>query len=269
MGLFSKNPSLALAAAAIAVAVLSLIVSFAIPGATGPTGPAGQTGATGSQGPQGPQGPSGPSGSNGAPGPTGPPGPAGSGNVTLYAVVDASGALVRYVGIVSSSLVSTGSYQVVFNQTVLGCSFDAGLGTTSAGVAGPGNISASRWPGNGNALGVTVSSVGGTPEDASFHVEATCPTALVAVVAANATLENGSGVVSVTSEGTGYFGVVFDQNVVDCAYIATLGPGGGVTPPPGSATTASLAVNADGVWVATYNATGALTSLEFNLHVYC
>jgi hypothetical protein len=97
-------------------------------------------------------------------------------------------------------------------------------------------------------------------------------TSLWAVVNATGALQNGSGVVSTAPEGTGDFQVIFDQDVRNCSYIATLGvPGsqGGGTQVPGFITTAGRSLLTDGVWVQTFNETGVLTAEPFNLAVFC
>lgn len=91
--------------------------------------PAGKTG------PPGPEGPAGPAGA------AGPAGPAGASATALWAVVDATGTLIRSKGVASALRLGTGDYQVVFNQDVTGCSYQAGVGgvatITAVGQANP------------------------------------------------------------------------------------------------------------------------------------
>jgi len=97
-------------------------------------------------------------------------------------------------------------------------------------------------------------------------------TSLWAVVNATGSVQNGSGVTSAASEGVGAYQVIFDKDVRNCSYIATLGiPGseGGGDQPAGYATTAARDSSVDGVWVNTFDGSGTLTDEPFNLAVYC
>jgi hypothetical protein len=75
------------------------------------------------------------SGPPGAPGPTGPSGPAGAAATALWASVDANGTLVRNKGAASAQKNDIGSYQVVFNQNVTGCSYVATPGGPGTGAS--------------------------------------------------------------------------------------------------------------------------------------
>jgi hypothetical protein len=82
------------------------------------------------KGPAGPRGPAGPAGPAGA---AGPAGPAGAAATALWAVVDQNGTLIRNKGVASAQRIGTGDYQVIFNQDVTACSYQAtvgGAGTT-------------------------------------------------------------------------------------------------------------------------------------------
>jgi hypothetical protein len=129
---------------------------------TPPKGPAGPRGATGPAGPAGPAG---------AAGPAGPKGDSATG---MWAVVDGTGTLVRNKGAASALRISTGDYQVVFNQDVTGCSYQAT-------VASPGNTptsgQATVWqrPNISAAVEVvTLNSTGNAAADRPFHVAVFC-----------------------------------------------------------------------------------------------
>ena len=80
-----------------------------------------------------PAGPPGPEGPAGAAGPQGPAGPAGASATALWASVDQNGTLVRSKGVASAQKNGTGSYQVVFNQDVTGCGYQATVGGSNDG----------------------------------------------------------------------------------------------------------------------------------------
>jgi hypothetical protein len=95
-------------------------------------------------------------------------------------------------------------------------------------------------------------------------------TRLFAVVNANATLARGSHVSSVVTTTTGNYRVIFDRNVRNCAYVATIGlSGASGTSAPGFVTTVGDALSVNGVFVTTDNVAGASTDLGFHLDVTC
>jgi Collagen triple helix repeat (20 copies) len=84
----------------------------------------------------------------------------------------------------------------------------------------------------------------------------------------------GSGATSSTNPGTGFYTVVFDQDVSHCAYLATPGSAGGtdppsVSPPPGDVSVSPLSGNANGVVVVRADATGALSNTAVYVAVFC
>src|SRR5438874_1561176 len=97
-------------------------------------------------------------------------------------------------------------------------------------------------------------------------------TNLWAVVNADATLARGSGVVSVGRTPANLpsrFAIVFNRNVSQCAYVATLGSTAGGVPATGDITVATLDTSPNGVFVDTFNSAGTETSLPFHLVVLC
>jgi hypothetical protein len=143
-------------------------------GPRGPRGPAGPRGFRGFRGFTGAKGPAGPAGPAGAAGAAGAAGPKGDSATGMWAVVDQNGTLIRNKGVASALKIATGDYQVVFNQDVTGCSYQAtvgGPGTTvefgMAAVAQRINVAA--------AVEVkTFNSVGGGLADHSFHLAVFC-----------------------------------------------------------------------------------------------
>jgi hypothetical protein len=97
------------------------------------------------------------------------------------------------------------------------------------------------------------------------------PQVYEAVVGANAVLVRGSaGVTSALySSSAYYYKVLFPTNVRNCSYVAAMGTTGTVSAAAGFATTAQLSSDPNGVFVATYNAAGALTAESFHIIVVC
>jgi hypothetical protein len=139
----------------------------------GQPGPAGKQGATGLTGPTGPAGPSGPSGPRGAEGPAGPQGAtgaAGSPAVRLWAVVDASGTLIRGSGAVSATTLGEilARYVVKFDVDVSGCAYVAGL----QGADG-GSVTASP-SGQPDSIEVRTFGASGVSDFRTFHLVIAC-----------------------------------------------------------------------------------------------
>jgi hypothetical protein len=93
-------------------------------------------------------------------------------------------------------------------------------------------------------------------------------TQLYAVVSQEGVLVRGSGVVSVSSCGNGYYEVIFNCNVRQGAYVGTIGYTTycGVCP-AGIMTVVGRCTTEAGVWVSTYDMNGNLTDQPFHLIV--
>lgn len=89
---------------------------------------------------------------------------------------------------------------------------------------------------------------------------------LFAVVNANGTLASGNGVTSVSASGFGTFEVTFNQNVSQCAYVATTVNNFSQAL---QVFTASGHASVNGVYVETKNQGGGLTAVPFHLVVSC
>jgi len=120
-----------------------------------------------------PAGRAGPAGPAGAAGPAGPTGPAGAAATALWASIDNNGTLVRNKGATSAQKNSTGLYQVVFNQDVTGCSYQATLGGPTTTLF-QGQVTASQLPAVNGGVRVLTQNSAGTPADASFFVAVFC-----------------------------------------------------------------------------------------------
>ncbi len=193
-----------------------------------------------------------PSSSSGAPPP-----------VLLTAVVSSSGTVVRGAAN-NSTHDSTGVYTVYFPQYLNGCSWQANPGTTAFGVEPAARATVSPLP--VPTYGVKVSTFNtstGASQDSDFHLVGTCPGGLWASVGSTGTYEDGAQVSGVQFLSTGTYAVNFTRNVWTCVYIASLQSGSG------SATTARYGANPHGVWINTYDPSGAPVNASFTLTVYC
>jgi hypothetical protein len=128
--------------------------------------PRGATGAAGPAGPAGAAGPAGPVGATGATGPTG--------TVTnLWAVVNADGSLARGSGVTSTAKVGTGSYNVVFNQDVGQCVYEATIGQPASGTA-TGDADVALLLGNTKGIYLETRNNTGTLADLPSHLLVVC-----------------------------------------------------------------------------------------------
>ena len=90
-----------------------------------------------------------------------------------------------------------------------------------------------------------------------------------AVVTGAGTAARGRGVSSAARTGAGRYQVIFDRDVRNCAYLATLGDVGAAAPPSGQVTTSSLATNVNGVSLRTEASDGTDADRPFHLIVSC
>lgn len=148
------------------------------PGREGATGPQGPTGATGAQGTTGATGAAGATGATGSRGEAGATGPTGPPPTTLWAVVDENGNLIRHgAGVKSASGLTTGEYEVKFEQNVSACAYTATIASPSDGEAPAGEIAvATRDELVEVPDAILVRTYNGTGEAAKrpFHVVVSC-----------------------------------------------------------------------------------------------
>ncbi|WP_433531715.1 hypothetical protein ACQPYA_06390 [Micromonospora sp. CA-263727] len=89
----------------------------------------------------------------------------------LFAVVNANGVLVRGLGAATANRLSTGMYQVVFDQDVTGASCVGTVGLPgSTGLAPAGQIAVAGRTGIQNAVFVTTFDSAGVAADRPFHL---------------------------------------------------------------------------------------------------
>jgi hypothetical protein len=118
-----------------------------------------------------------------------------------------------------------------------------------------------------------VGATGGT--GATGQTGATGPTGaatrLWAVLTSDGSLSRGFGVSGIAKTGVGTYTVIFNQSVVTCAYLATVGSTGAGTPAEGGfAVTGGDGVSAASVSVKTFDKDGTTAEdSAFHLAVFC
>jgi hypothetical protein len=90
-----------------------------------------------------------------------------------------------------------------------------------------------------------------------------------AVVTAAGVSARNRGVTSITRTSAGRYQVIFDRDVRNCAYIATIGDPGAAAISTGEIGTRALGSNVNGVVVATGNDNGNAADRPFHLIVPC
>jgi hypothetical protein len=91
-----------------------------------------------------------------------------------------------------------------------------------------------------------------------------------AVVNSDGSLARGSNTTGGIHLGTGIYEVDFANSVKSCVYTATIGqPGSDGTNVPGTVTVAGRGNNANGVYIRTYDQSGASSDSPFHLNVRC
>jgi len=193
--------------------------------------------------------------------------------VPKWAVLNASGTIVRMAGATGSSHLSTGTYQVVFKSDVSQCAYVATVGDPGAGaVSQPGIATVATRAGNNSALFIqTFDQSSGALADLPFQVVTYCGSnAKFAVVASDGTKARGKHAPSTTHLGPGSYEVLFDSNVSQCAFNASIGTtGAGSIPSPGQVTVAGRAGNLKGVFVRIVDRLGNEIDSSFHLGVSC
>ncbi len=90
---------------------------------------------------------------------------------TFFAVVNSNGTLVRGFGVLSSTRLATGQYQVVFNHDITGSAYVGTTGFTgSVGVAPAGQIAVVGRFGLPNGVFVETFNGTGAAADRAFHL---------------------------------------------------------------------------------------------------
>ncbi|MFY1698859.1 MULTISPECIES: hypothetical protein [unclassified Solwaraspora] len=90
---------------------------------------------------------------------------------TFFAVVNASGGLVRGFGVVSATRLAAGTYQVVFSHDLTGSAYIGTIGLPgSSGASAPGEITVVGRAGIPNGVFVQTFTSAGVLADRSFHL---------------------------------------------------------------------------------------------------
>jgi hypothetical protein len=89
------------------------------------------------------------------------------------------------------------------------------------------------------------------------------------VIDTDGSLVRGAGVTSTSRTAAGAYHVVFNQDVSDCGYLATLGRTGAEVAQGGEIGTGGLPETPNGVWVRTRDSAGNLTDLSFHIAIAC
>jgi hypothetical protein len=94
---------------------------------------------------------------------------------TLFAVVNSDGSLARGFGAVSSRILFTGQYEVVFNRNMTGCAFVATLGSSGSFTVPPsGEIAVAGRTDKVNAVFIATYGSGGAFANGGFHLAVHC-----------------------------------------------------------------------------------------------
>jgi hypothetical protein len=171
-------------------------------------------------------------------------GPTGAGHLSAFAfgAVPLDASIINYTN-VGGLNIANGLAVPICNPAVSVCTFDL---TVTA------NVSATHL----------VADVVGF-----FAAPVPLPT-LWAVVTTAGVLNRNFHATSAASLGFGSYEVIFDRNVTNCAYVATIGDEGfGTT--PGEISAARRFGNANGVFVQTFNSAGTGSNRAFHLAVHC
>jgi hypothetical protein len=92
----------------------------------------------------------------------------------LFAVVAVNGSFVRGAGVVATVSVEAGAYSVLFDRTVTGCAYLAGLGENTSGSAPPGFVTVAQRGGEPDAVWVSTYDAAGDVASEPFHLSVYC-----------------------------------------------------------------------------------------------
>ncbi|MBN1528555.1 MAG: hypothetical protein JW895_05810 [Thermoleophilaceae bacterium] len=90
-----------------------------------------------------------------------------------------------------------------------------------------------------------------------------------AVIASGGAAVRARGLASSARTGTGTYQAIFDRDLRQCAYVATLGDESAAAPGTGQVSVTSLPSNVNGVRVLTRNSDGQAANRSFHLVVSC
>jgi hypothetical protein len=90
-----------------------------------------------------------------------------------------------------------------------------------------------------------------------------------AVVTSAGVLARGRGIASASRTSEGRYQVIFERDVRNCAFIATIADAGAAAPPQGEIAASALSSNVNGVAIRTENSNGAAADRPFHLIAPC
>jgi hypothetical protein len=195
------------------------------------------------------------------------PGTAGAVAGQKWAVVSASGTLVRGHGVVSATRALAGVYDVNFDADMTGCTYQATPGDpASTPVVGPVQMTVTLGTTAARLHVKTFDQTIGAVADAPFHLTTYCgPNVNAAVIAADGSTVRGSHVTGSTHFDSGTYGVFFDHDVSKCTFTAT----SSVSNVPGPISVGGLFTDPNGVFVHTLSRASIEVDVPFHLAVDC
>lgn len=190
-----------------------------------------------------------------------------------FAVVDGGGSLARGGSTTVSSVGSgfTTPYEVVFNHNVHLCAYTATLGDTGNGAPPTtGWVFPAGGHSSANDVYVETKNLGGGLTPFPFHLNVNCNGEFAVVGYTGNLVRHNPTVINFINYGVGRYEVIFNHNVMGCAYTATVAdPSNGLVYSPGLVFTAGGHTSKNGVYIETKNPGGGLSYYPFHLTVSC
>jgi hypothetical protein len=189
-----------------------------------------------------------------------------------WVVVDYFGNPVRSAGVTGFVHLGSGRWEITFNRDMRNCSYVATIGDPSNGIAlAPGEVFTASGHSSVNGVYVETRTNSGGLSDYPYHLQTQCDAVgLWAVSNYGGTFVRGSGVLGSIHLGAGQWEVIFNRDMRNCSYVATIGdPSNGIAPAPGEVFTAGGRLSVNGVYVETKNPGGGLSDYPYHLQAQC
>ena len=190
-----------------------------------------------------------------------------------FAVVNNWGLLVRGGSTTTNSVSNNFGppYEVAFNHNVSYCAYTATLGDTANGAP---PTTGMVFPAGGhfsaNDVYLETKNMGGGLSPFPFHLNVNCNGEFAVVDYGGNLVRHDRSVVGFISYGVGRYEVIFNHNVMGCAYTASVAdPSNGLVYYPGLVFTAGGHTSKNGVYIETKNPGGGLSYYPFHLTVSC
>jgi hypothetical protein len=197
---------------------------------------------------------------------------------SVWAVVDASGSLVRGTLVQSVTKIRTGDYRVKFAAFVTHCAPVATLGDPgTAEITAPGTAAAKRLDANTievDTFDPTRRKMSPPYKDKGFHLQVACadqkPPDYSAVVSDDGSFVRGIDTLGASRIAKGQYEVDFPRDISACSFAGTLGlPGDSGTVVPGMINVATRSGNANAVLVQSFGTDALPADSGFHLAVRC